>query len=56
MTDWGAHHVDIAHWAVGADDTGPVSYEGTAKFPVEFKDGFPVVDDCYNTAQTFNIK
>ena len=24
MTDWGPHHYDIIHWAMGMDDSGPV--------------------------------
>ncbi len=55
MTDWGAHHVDIAHWALGATDTGPVSIEGRAQHPVPFKDGYPTRDDSYNTATEFMV-
>ena len=24
LTDWGAHHNDIAQWGLGKDDTGPI--------------------------------
>jgi predicted dehydrogenase len=58
FTDWGAHHVDIATWAVGQDSAGcgPVRIDGTdASHPVEFRDGYPLVDDCYNTSHDFDV-
>ena len=55
MTDWGAHHLDIAHWGMGFDNTGPTSVAGEAVHPVPYKDGYPTQDNQYNTATQFNI-
>ncbi|MEM7477819.1 MAG: Gfo/Idh/MocA family oxidoreductase [Planctomycetota bacterium] len=57
MNDWGAHHVDIATWALGATDTGPnkitpVSYS----LPVDYKAGYPTVSDQYNSPTKFEIR
>ncbi len=41
VTDWGAHHIDIAQWALGTTLTGPVEFEGKATFPTR---------GMYNTA------
>lgn len=35
ITGWGAHHVDIAHWGMGTEHTGPVSIDARAEFPKE---------------------
>lgn len=58
LTDWGAHHVDIATWGMGQDGPGqgPVEIDGTdATHPVPFEKGYPTVDDQYNTATAFKI-
>lgn len=59
FTDWGAHHVDIATWAIEHDKEGmgPIEIDGTdANHPVPFKDGYPTVDDCYNTAHDYAVR
>ena len=57
LTDWGAHHVDIACWAIGASDTGPSKVTPLEyTLPVEYKDGHPVVEDQYNAATNFKIR
>jgi predicted dehydrogenase len=33
LTDWAAHHVDIANWGMGTEFTGPVAVEGEGEFP-----------------------
>jgi len=34
LLDWIGHHLDIAHWGLGNDDTiGPTEVEGTGEFP-----------------------
>ncbi|CAN5499477.1 Gfo/Idh/MocA family oxidoreductase [soil metagenome] len=47
QTNFGAHHLDIAQWGLGMDDSGPVSVEGTAVFNP---------DGWYETPDTTEIK
>ncbi len=57
LTDWGAHHVDIATWALGKTETGPVSINPVmVKHPVDFINGYPTDPSRYNTATEFLIQ
>jgi len=33
ITGWGAHHIDIAHWGMDTEYTGPVEIVASAEFP-----------------------
>jgi predicted dehydrogenase len=63
LTDWGAHHVDIAQWGLGKEATGPIEIEGQGEFPnipddfdpVAFFAGKQKLADGYNTATKFGI-
>lgn len=33
VTDWGAHNIDIAHWGMNCDNTGPIEVHGKGIFP-----------------------
>jgi predicted dehydrogenase len=42
----GCHYTDLAQWALQRDDTGPVTYEGTATWNPEAYSDTPVTADC----------
>jgi predicted dehydrogenase len=46
LMDWVGHHVDIAHWGLGFDETGPVEIEGSGEFPTR---------GIYNSALRYRI-
>ena len=62
MTDWGAHHLDIAHWALGVENTGPIEIEGQGILPLSREDTLDIIrgraqtiTNRYNTVTTFRV-
>lgn len=47
LMDWVGHHVDIAHWGMGWDETGPSEVEGAGEFPPR--------EALYNTATRYKV-
>jgi predicted dehydrogenase len=47
QTNFGAHHLDVAQWGLGMDDSGPTSIEGSAVYNP---------DGWYETPDTTDIK
>jgi len=50
ITGWGSHHLDIAHWGMGTEYTGPVEVQGEAEFP---KDGLWDVHGAFRIEYTY---
>lgn len=46
LLDWVGHHLDIAHWGLDLDHTGPVEIEGSMDFP----------EGLWNAPTTFGFK
>jgi predicted dehydrogenase len=48
LLDWVGHHVDIAHWGLGFDNSGPSEIEGQGEFPP--------ADAVWNTCTKYRIE
>ena len=48
LMDWVGHHLDIAHWGLGLDLSGPYEVEGHGDFPPQ--------DAVWNTATKFRVE
>lgn len=56
LCDWGAHHVDIAQWAIGQQDGGPTRVSGSARMNQPLNNAMPTRSDTYNTPIEFDVR
>jgi predicted dehydrogenase len=47
LSDWGAHHIDIAQWGLGFEYSGPSEIQGKGEFQT---------DGLYDTADVYNVQ
>ncbi|MDB5387675.1 MAG: putative dehydrogenase [Planctomycetaceae bacterium] len=52
VTDWGAHHMDVAQWGLNMDQSGPLTIDGTKTTVPRIMNGFntpkePIIDYTY---------
>lgn len=50
ITGWGAHHIDIAHWAMDMENSGPIEVAANAEFP---KKGLWDVHGAFHVRATY---
>ncbi|HUV13537.1 MAG TPA: Gfo/Idh/MocA family oxidoreductase [Acidobacteriota bacterium] len=64
LTDWGAHHIDIAQWALRAENTGPVEIAAKGDLPIGRELTYELLTgqiepegplNRYNTATRFKV-
>ncbi len=50
ITDWGQHHLDIAHWGMDVENSGPLEIKAKGFFPNRGK------PDCYDNSDRFTVR